>query len=71
MSLFAFLQWIITSFPIPCLVLASVLTALFIMNSVMNHIHLYHMLINLVEKDKDFEWTWTWLYSCLKVKPRE
>jgi hypothetical protein len=61
----------IFNYPIPCLVLASVLTLLVIFNSVMNQVHLYHMLINLVEKDKNFEWISNWMFSRIKVKPRE
>ena len=59
--------WILITYPTTCLYFACTFTGLLVFNSICNQVHLYHVLIALVEKDKHFEWVSMWMFTRVKV----
>ena len=51
-----FLKWLILNYSVTFLICIYVFLVLVVFNTIMNQIHLYHVLKNLIEKDKAFEW---------------
>jgi hypothetical protein len=69
--MFDFLEGVVRLYPVVFFTFTFIPFGLLIFNSVMNQIHLYHVLINLVEKDKDFEWSHSIFFTKIKVRRKD